>query len=296
MVDETTRIQKWIKENGVAIILSTNLVVFELSFIWWKIFLFLKSCNFTDMNRTISNSSLVNKLKNRSIKPTAMRLLVLEYLVDKDAAVNLSDVEQHFSRSDRTTLYRTLKTFEDKGLVHEIHDLSGSAKYALCSDDCSCTYPEDIHVHFYCNSCKKTFCFPDRSVPSINLPKDYQAVSGDFVINGLCPACRNWLLWIRLVSDERMWQELKSSLITHPMTMQSILQSLQYCCIHLFTNFQANYWRSKDLLDERSNSRFMLLTAASKYRSGLLFGWCCQKSAIAGRTLFLYRKILATDR
>ncbi|NBC03475.1 MAG: transcriptional repressor [Bacteroidetes bacterium] len=143
------------------------------------------------MKPATRNNALIEKLEKRSIKPTAMRLLVLEYLVQKDEAVNLSDVEQHFSKSDRTTLYRTLKTFEDKGLVHEIHDLSGSAKYALCADDCSCAYPEDVHVHFYCNSCKKTYCFPDRSVPSISLPDDYQPVSGDFVINGVCPTCRN---------------------------------------------------------------------------------------------------------
>jgi len=143
------------------------------------------------MESTTTNNPLEKKLKSRSIKPTAMRLLVLEYLVKKDEAVNLSDVEQYFSRSDRTTLYRTLKTFEENGLVHEIHDLSGSTKYALCADDCSCTYPEDVHVHFYCNTCKKTFCFPDRSVPSISLPDDYLPVSGDFVINGICPACRN---------------------------------------------------------------------------------------------------------
>lgn len=144
-----------------------------------------------DMDQTTTDSTFVQKLKSRNIKPTAMRLMVLEYLVQKDEAINLADVEHHFSHSDRTTLYRTLKTFEDHGLVHEIHDLSGSTKYALCADDCSCTYPEDIHIHFYCNSCKKTFCFPERAVPRINLPKNYEAVSGDFVINGVCPACKN---------------------------------------------------------------------------------------------------------
>ena len=143
------------------------------------------------MNQTTTNNPLIAKLESRNIKPTAMRLLVLEYLVEKDEAVNLSDVEHHFSRSDRTTLYRTLKTFEENGLVHEIHDLSGSTKYALCADGCSCTYPKDIHVHFYCNSCQKTFCFPDRTVPAITLPENYQPASGDFVINGTCPACKN---------------------------------------------------------------------------------------------------------
>ena len=143
------------------------------------------------MEKATQNNPLVEKLESRSIKPTAMRLLVLEYLVDKDEAVNLSDVEKYFSRSDRTTLYRTLKTFEENGLVHEIHDLSGSTKYALCADDCSCAYPDDVHLHFYCNSCQKTFCFPDRTVPAIRLPDDYIPVSGDFVISGICPSCKN---------------------------------------------------------------------------------------------------------
>lgn len=118
-----------------------------------------------------------------------MRLRVLNVLEQKRAAVSLSDLEENLPKSDRTTLYRTLKTFREHGLVHQINDESGSAKFALCSDDCTCTYPDDTHVHFYCNGCDETYCFPHLSVPEVDLPENFQAVSGNFVINGLCPSC-----------------------------------------------------------------------------------------------------------
>ncbi|MEX2457345.1 MAG: hypothetical protein WD381_08510, partial [Balneolaceae bacterium] len=55
------------------------------------------------------------RLQTRNIQPTAMRMLVVDFLVQHKVAVSLSDLEEHFSHSDRTTLYRTLKTFQEKG-------------------------------------------------------------------------------------------------------------------------------------------------------------------------------------
>lgn len=130
-----------------------------------------------------------HKLSSRNIQPTAMRLRVVNYMIQHKAAISLADLEQEFTRSDRTTLYRTLKTFEEHGLVHQINDEGGSTKYALCSDGCTCTYPDDTHVHFHCSSCDETFCFPDLSAPKVNLPAGFNASSGNFVINGTCSPC-----------------------------------------------------------------------------------------------------------
>ncbi len=74
---------------------------------------------------------LEENLTTHQIKPTAMRLLVLEYLLGREAAVSLTDLYEDFEKSDRTTLYRTLKAFEDNGLVHRIDDGTGAPKYAL---------------------------------------------------------------------------------------------------------------------------------------------------------------------
>ncbi len=137
----------------------------------------------------MNEQALVKKLSSRKIQPTAMRLLVLKFLVDQKAAVSLNLLETHFTRSDRTTLYRTLKTFEEKGLVHRIDDAGDSTKYALCPADCTCTYPNDTHLHFFCTDCENTFCFTDLSIPNFPLPDQFIPEKGNFVISGYCPAC-----------------------------------------------------------------------------------------------------------
>lgn len=53
-------------------------------------------------------------LERKTITPTSMRLLVLNYFLEKATALSLSDLENLLPQSDRSTLYRTLKTFEKK--------------------------------------------------------------------------------------------------------------------------------------------------------------------------------------
>lgn len=50
-----------------------------------------------------------NKLLNKNVKPTAMRELVLNALLEQNVAVSLSDLEKKFEKADKVTLYRTLK-------------------------------------------------------------------------------------------------------------------------------------------------------------------------------------------
>jgi Fur family ferric uptake transcriptional regulator len=131
----------------------------------------------------------MNKLKNRNIKPTAMRELVLKVLAEQKTAISLADLENKFERADRSTLYRTLKTFEEKKLIHSINDGSGSVKYALCQDSCEC-HPEDLHVHFLCTKCNQTFCLHDVSVPEIIIPAMFKLEDVNIVLKGVCANCK----------------------------------------------------------------------------------------------------------
>ena len=70
-------------------------------------------------------------LESKGVRPTAMRLLVFKYLATSKVAKTLTDIENAFAKADRTTLYRTLKTFEEKAIVHKIDDGSGITKYAM---------------------------------------------------------------------------------------------------------------------------------------------------------------------
>ncbi len=128
------------------------------------------------------------KLESRQIKPTAMRQLVLSLLTEQRAAISLPELEKKFEKADKTTLYRTLKTFEEKKLIHSIDDGSGSVKYALCLEKCECQH-DDLHVHFMCLSCKHTYCLNDMSVPSFDLPRGFQLNTVNLVVKGVCPNC-----------------------------------------------------------------------------------------------------------
>ncbi len=128
------------------------------------------------------------KLKIRNIKPTAMRELVLKVLTEQDRAISLADLEQKFDNADKTTLYRTLKTFEENKLIHSIDDGTGSVKYALCKETCQC-HPEDLHVHFLCTKCQQTYCLNDISIPSIDLPTNFKLETINMVVKGICSNC-----------------------------------------------------------------------------------------------------------
>jgi Fur family ferric uptake transcriptional regulator len=131
-----------------------------------------------------------NKLKSKNIKPTAMRQLVLQILVEQNTAISLPELEQKFEKADKTTLYRTLKTFQENKLIHSIEDGSGSLRYAFCEDSCTCE-PEHLHAHFHCSKCNQTFCLNDIPVPTINLPNSFSLESVNMVVKGVCSNCKN---------------------------------------------------------------------------------------------------------
>ena len=131
------------------------------------------------------------KLVDKKINPTAMRLLVLDLLLQQNSAISLSDIEKNLEPADRTTIYRTLKTFEEKGLTHTIDDGTGTPKYALCPEECDDQEHHDLHVHFYCNSCKETFCLPNSKIPDVALPNNFTSLEMNLIVKGICDKCSN---------------------------------------------------------------------------------------------------------
>ncbi len=128
-------------------------------------------------------------LESKGVRPTAMRLLVFKYLADRQAAATLSDVEASFSKAERTTLYRTLKTFEENSIVHQIDDGTGISRYALCEEGCNCDLERHLHLHFHCNKCDETVCLTDYKIPPLNLPKGFIANDANMVLKGICDKC-----------------------------------------------------------------------------------------------------------
>ncbi|MFD2825537.1 Fur family transcriptional regulator [Leeuwenhoekiella polynyae] len=134
-------------------------------------------------------TEIEHKLDSNGIRPTAMRILIYKYMAEKNNALALADVEQAFQKAERTTLYRTIKTFEEKGIVHQIDDGTGVLKYALCEPGCNCEIDRDLHLHFHCNSCDKTICLTQHKIPHINLPEGFMAEDANLVVKGICDSC-----------------------------------------------------------------------------------------------------------
>lgn len=127
--------------------------------------------------------------KTKQIRVTAMRLLIYKFLAEKETAVTLSDIETAFEKADRTTLYRTVKTFEEKDIVHQIDDGTGITKYALCEQGCNCDIKTDLHLHFHCNNCNATTCLTDHKIPQIKVPNGFVSEYVNLVVKGICDRC-----------------------------------------------------------------------------------------------------------
>ena len=91
--------------------------------------------------------NIEQKLLKKNTNPTSMRILVYDFLEEQQIAMSLSEIESHFYKADRITIYRTLKTFEEKGIVHSIQD-NNTSKYILCDDGCDEKTHKDWHLHF----------------------------------------------------------------------------------------------------------------------------------------------------
>lgn len=135
------------------------------------------------------SKELENILIAKQVKPTAIRLVVLEYLLKQTAAATVGDLEKAFPETDKVTLYRTIKTFEEKGIIHNINPDADATRYALCEAGCKPGEHYDLHVHFYCTSCKELLCLPKTHFPNVALPNNFQLRELSLVARGICDSC-----------------------------------------------------------------------------------------------------------
>jgi Fur family transcriptional regulator, ferric uptake regulator len=130
-------------------------------------------------------------LKKNQLSVTDSRKKILELFIKNKGALAHADIEkktgEHF---DRVTIYRTLNTFVDKGIIHLIPTTDNSVLYALCKDNCEHGHHHDNHVHFICNKCSKTTCLDTVTVPVVNLPDGFEPIEAAMVVNGICKECR----------------------------------------------------------------------------------------------------------
>jgi Fur family transcriptional regulator, peroxide stress response regulator len=136
---------------------------------------------------TENTSHLVEELKHSGVRPSFQRVKVLEYLWDCHAHPSVDEIFTALSpvipTLSKATIYNTLHTFIEAGLVREINIDTDAQHYDIMLED---------HGHFKCLSCGEIFNF--------NLDYDQLMVDGlqaflikkkDVYFSGLCPDCQS---------------------------------------------------------------------------------------------------------
>lgn len=137
----------------------------------------------------MNSQDIISRLESKGIRPTANRILVMKTLMGEQNPQSLSNLERKMVSMDKSSIFRTLTLFLEHDVVHAFEDGRGVLCYELCEEKGACDH-HDGHIHFYCESCQRSFCMEDIHIPSFELPEDFYPHSISFVIKGECPDCR----------------------------------------------------------------------------------------------------------
>ncbi len=135
------------------------------------------------------SNQLKEILKSHDLRITNCRLDVMQFFLDEKNALSQGDLEHQFKQYDRVTLYRTLNSFLDSGILHKIPNSSGIATYGLCHETCSPNHHKHNHIHFNCTNCGQIECLDEEVVSNVLVPSGYKVQGVNLIVDGICAKC-----------------------------------------------------------------------------------------------------------
>ena len=135
------------------------------------------------MSKTFEELTI--KLKEKNIRLSHQRLKVLEYMSSNRDHPTVDQIYSALQKEvptlSKTTIYNTLNTLMDAGLVKLVNIDNNETRYDAITDD---------HGHFKCESCGEVFDFNlDFSSFSIEGLNNFKVNHKDVYFKGLCPDC-----------------------------------------------------------------------------------------------------------
>lgn len=128
-------------------------------------------------------------LSKADLKHTAVREKILESFYKVPYALSVQDLQSQIPyKLDKVTVYRTVHTFVENGLLHDVAEVNGIHKYGLCSAHCPQHRHHEEHVHFTCQQCSQTYCLPVQ-VNLPELPSGFKAFEAKVILTGECQNC-----------------------------------------------------------------------------------------------------------
>jgi len=127
-------------------------------------------------------------LKGAGLYCTKARMAVLEVLMESPSPLAQDQIagQPAAGTFDKVTIYRTLESLTQAGLVHRAFMHSRAWHFEL-ADHCT---EKQCHPHFTCVGCGTTQCLTDTSLPMAKIPHEGFVVNRQQVrLEGLCPQC-----------------------------------------------------------------------------------------------------------
>jgi len=133
----------------------------------------------------------VQLLEAHGVKPTANRIVVARALATAGRPMTLGELEGRIVSIDKSGVFRALTLFREHRLVHAVEDGGGGGlRYELCHSH-SDEGDDDLHVHFFCERCKCTYCLDAIPIPQVDLPPGFAPSTANFMLKGVCPHCQD---------------------------------------------------------------------------------------------------------
>lgn len=122
-------------------------------------------------------------LYNHKLSITEGRLNILNIFLRSKVGLSERDIQGKLDqKSDRATIYRTLKVFKETGIIHPVSAEGSATKYVLKKEPIE-------HLHFKCTKCGDITCLADNEISGYNLPNGYTKLESNFLIIGICDDC-----------------------------------------------------------------------------------------------------------
>lgn len=131
-------------------------------------------------------------LKEKKLRITNVRRKMLEIFERKNYALSYNDLHDELKyKFDMATIYRTLNTFVENNIIHQVPLDAKTSYYALNNHHESIGTSHKEHVHFVCKKCNHTFCLDEILLQNIVLKTNFKLDSLKIIAEGTCGSCSN---------------------------------------------------------------------------------------------------------
>ena len=134
---------------------------------------------------TYTDAQLAEMLSNAGLRLSAQRIAVFAIVANGTAHPTAEEIYTALSAQypslSRTTVYNSLHTLVDAGLIRQLGIESGNMRYDLV--------PQQLHSHFICCKCGRIYDMPMPPEIDSLVSQGFITQSIDLCFKGICPDC-----------------------------------------------------------------------------------------------------------